>query len=137
MLIKHYDRLDAFFYCDPPYFASEYVYECEFTWNDHMRLYTRWRRLRENGWCPITTVRKSVSCTEITISSALLAFTQWYKNIKSERNFLNCSFPTMTFMNGKSKNAKQLTIFEMENELSPEENEKSLKECIIQCKIRK
>ena len=39
VLIKHYDRLDAFFYCDPPYFASEYVYECEFTWNDHMRLY--------------------------------------------------------------------------------------------------
>ena len=31
-LIKHYDREDSFFYCDPPYFSSEYVYDCGFTW---------------------------------------------------------------------------------------------------------
>lgn len=37
-LIKHYDRVDSFFYCDPPYFTSEYVYECGFTWEDHVRL---------------------------------------------------------------------------------------------------
>ena len=38
VLISHYDRPDAFFYCDPPYFSSEYVYECGFTWEDHVRL---------------------------------------------------------------------------------------------------
>lgn len=38
VLIKHYDRDNAFFYCDPPYFSSEYVYQCGFTWNDHIRL---------------------------------------------------------------------------------------------------
>lgn len=38
VLIKHYDRENAFFYCDPPYFSSEYVYQCGFTWNDHLRL---------------------------------------------------------------------------------------------------
>lgn len=38
VLIKHYDRPDAFFYCDPPYFTSEYVYECGFGWEDHVRL---------------------------------------------------------------------------------------------------
>lgn len=38
VLIKHYDRGNAFFYCDPPYFTSEYVYQCGFTWNDHLRL---------------------------------------------------------------------------------------------------
>lgn len=27
-----------FFYCDPPYFSSEYVYQCGFTWVDHLRL---------------------------------------------------------------------------------------------------
>jgi DNA adenine methylase len=38
VLIKHYDRENAFFYCDPPYFSSEYVYQCGFTWDDHQRL---------------------------------------------------------------------------------------------------
>ena len=38
VLIKHYDRKNAFFYCDPPYYSSEYVYQCGFTWDDHLRL---------------------------------------------------------------------------------------------------
>ena len=38
-LIKHYDRSTTFTYCDPPYFTSEYVYDCGFTWEDHLRLY--------------------------------------------------------------------------------------------------
>ena len=38
VLINHYDRDNAFFYCDPPYFSSEYVYQCGFTWDDHLRL---------------------------------------------------------------------------------------------------
>lgn len=40
VLIKHYDRENAFFYCDPPYFSSEYVYQCGFDWDDHLRLKT-------------------------------------------------------------------------------------------------
>ena len=39
ILIKHYDRPTTFTYCDPPYFTSEYVYDCGFTWEDHLRLY--------------------------------------------------------------------------------------------------
>ena len=38
VLISHYDRPEAFIYCDPPYFSSEYVYECGFAWEDHIRL---------------------------------------------------------------------------------------------------
>ena len=38
VLIKHYDRENTFFYCDPPYYSSEYVYQCGFTWEDHLRL---------------------------------------------------------------------------------------------------
>ena len=37
-LIKHYDRPESFFYCDPPYVSSEYIYECGFCWEDHVRL---------------------------------------------------------------------------------------------------
>ena len=37
-LIPHYDREDSFFYLDPPYFKSEYVYEAEFGWAQHVLL---------------------------------------------------------------------------------------------------
>ena len=38
VLIPHYDRPDSFFYCDPPYYNSEYVYEAEFDWEHHVLL---------------------------------------------------------------------------------------------------
>lgn len=37
-LILQYDRPDAFFYCDPPYFETEEHYEVLFTKEDHIRL---------------------------------------------------------------------------------------------------
>ena len=39
VLIKHYDSLGSFFYCDPPYYATESYYkDVGFTKNDHVRL---------------------------------------------------------------------------------------------------
>lgn len=38
VLIPHYDREDAFFYGDPPYYDSEYVYDAEFGWDHHVLL---------------------------------------------------------------------------------------------------
>ncbi|MCR5844240.1 MAG: DNA adenine methylase [Oscillospiraceae bacterium] len=32
-LIRHYDRPDAFFYLDPPYYSSEHMYVVEFGWD--------------------------------------------------------------------------------------------------------
>lgn len=37
-LIPHYDKSDAFFYGDPPYFNSEYVYDADFGWEQHVLL---------------------------------------------------------------------------------------------------
>lgn len=37
-LIRQYDRTDAFFYCDPPYYMTEGHYQVEFTKEDHTRL---------------------------------------------------------------------------------------------------
>lgn len=37
-LIRQYDREDAFFYCDPPYFETEGHYEVVFSKEDHERL---------------------------------------------------------------------------------------------------
>ena len=39
VLIKHYDSPGSFFYCDPPYYATESYYkDVGFTKNDHVRL---------------------------------------------------------------------------------------------------
>lgn len=38
-LIKHHDREDTFFYCDPPYFETEDTYDAPFTPDDHKRLF--------------------------------------------------------------------------------------------------
>ncbi|OLN31397.1 DNA adenine methylase [Desulfosporosinus metallidurans] len=37
-LIRQYDRDNAFFYCDPPYYQTEGHYEVEFCKEDHVRL---------------------------------------------------------------------------------------------------
>ncbi len=37
-LIRQYDRSNAFFYCDPPYYQTEGHYEVEFLKKDHVRL---------------------------------------------------------------------------------------------------
>lgn len=37
-LIRQYDRPDAFFYCDPPYFETEDHYAVQFSKEDHARL---------------------------------------------------------------------------------------------------
>ena len=38
-LIRQYDRPDAFFYCDPPYYQAEGCYTVEFPKTDHIRLH--------------------------------------------------------------------------------------------------
>ena len=38
VLIPHYDRENAFFYADPPYMKSEYVYDTDFGWEQHLLL---------------------------------------------------------------------------------------------------
>lgn len=37
-MIRHYDRPNAFFYCDPSYYQTEGHYEVEFRKEDHVRL---------------------------------------------------------------------------------------------------
>lgn len=38
-LIKQYDRKNSFFYCDPPYFLAEDVYNADYGTLDHQRLF--------------------------------------------------------------------------------------------------
>ena len=39
ILIRHYDREETVFYCDPPYYTSEGMYAMVFTQEDHYRLF--------------------------------------------------------------------------------------------------
>ena len=61
-LIKQYDRPVSFFYCDPPYFATESYYkDVGFTAKDHIRLRdTLLRDQRQDSWFRTMTVRRSV-----------------------------------------------------------------------------
>lgn len=45
-LIIQYDRPDAFFYCDPPYYETEGHYAVVFTKEDHVRLRDTLQRIR-------------------------------------------------------------------------------------------
>jgi DNA adenine methylase len=38
VLIRHYDRDNSFFYCDPPYVSTEHFYDCGFNMDSHIRL---------------------------------------------------------------------------------------------------
>ena len=98
VLIRHYDREGSFFYCDPPYFTSEYVYDCGFGWEDHLRLH---RALRENSCCPTTTARRFAACTRAANSLILRGSTAWCSGTRSGGNFRSCSLPTTTFTSAK------------------------------------
>src|SRR5699024_5860482 len=45
-LIIQYDRPDAFFYCDPPYYETEGHYEVVFSKEDHIRLCRALRKIQ-------------------------------------------------------------------------------------------
>lgn len=137
VLIRHYDRPDAFIYCDPPYYTSEYVYECGFTWEDHLRLKNalaeaKGRWLVSYNDCP--------EIRELYRDYNQFGFTRVHSMVQkyeAGKEFPELLIGNYDFYERERQNARQLTLFEMENELSPEETEKILKECIIQCKIRK
>ena len=137
MLIKHYDRPDAFFYCDPPDFTSEYVYECEFTWNDHVRLHdtlaqTKGKWMVSYNDCP--------EIRELYQNYNQFGFTRIHtmaQKYEAGKEFPELLIANYDFYERERQKARQLTLFEMENELNAEETEKILKECIISCKIRK
>lgn len=137
VLIRHYDRPDAFIYCDPPYYTSEYVYECGFTWEDHLR---QKNALAEAKGRWLVSYNDCPEIRELYRDYNQFGFTRVHSMVQkyeAGKEFPELLIGNYDFYERERQNARQLTLFEMENELSPEETEKILKECIIQCKIRK
>ena len=134
-LIRHYDRPDAFFYCDPPYFSSEEMYAVEFGWNDHVRLKRTLagitgKFLLSYNDCP--EIRELYADFSIFDFSRVHSMAQRYEAGKEFKELLIGNYDLYS---RQSEKPRQLTLFgETEKQF---DYEKVLKESIISCKMKK
>lgn len=132
VLISHYDRPDAFIYCDPPYFNSEYVYECGFTWEDHVRLQStladaKGKWLVSYNDCP--EIRDLYRGAEFFDFARIHSMVQKYE---AGKEFPELLIGNYDLYERERRKPHQMTLFS-----DPSFGyEKTLKECIISCKKR-
>ena len=136
-LIKHYDRPDAFFYLDPPYFSTEDMYEVGFGWDDHVRLRDTLNNIKGKfllSYNDCDEIRELYNGFSMFDFSRTHSMAQRYEAGKEFKELLIGNYDL--YEREKLK-PKQLTIFELQNDDENFDYEKILKECIIQCKIQK
>lgn len=136
-LIKHYDRPNAFFYLDPPYFSTEDMYEVGFGWDDHVRLRDTLKNIKGKfllSYNDCNEIRELYNGFSLFDFSRTHSMAQRYEAGKEFKELLIGNYDL--YEREKSK-PKQLTIFEIQNNDENFDYEKILKECIIQCKIQK
>lgn len=136
-LIKHYDRPDAFFYADPPYFSTEDMYEVGFGWDDHVRLRDTLKNIKGKfllSYNDCDEIRELYNGFSMFDFSRTHSMAQRYEAGKEFKELLIGNYDL--YEREKLK-PKQLTIFELQNDDKNFDYEKILKECIIQCKIQK
>ena len=136
-LIKHYDRPDAFFYLDPPYFSTEDMYEVGFGWDDHVRLRDTLKNIKGKfllSYNDCTEIRELYNGFSMFDFSRVHSMAQRYEAGKEFKELLIGNYDLYEREKGKPK---QLTIFELQNDDENFDYEKILKECIISCKIQK
>lgn len=137
VLIKHYDRPGGFIYCDPPYFESEYVYQCGFTWDDHVRLYNalknaKGRFLVSYNDCP--EIRELYKDFNFFDFKRVHSMVQKYD---AGKEFPELLISNYDFYERERAKPMQMTLFDLHNKISDYDYEKILKESIISCKIKK
>ena len=136
VLIRHYDRPGAFFYCDPPYYTSEYVYECGFTWEDHLRLQ---RALADAKGKWLVSYNDCAEIRELYQGYRLFDFSrvhwmvQKYEAGKEFPELLIANYDLYERERGKPR---QIALMESETP-TPQELEQILKEGIVPCKEKK
>lgn len=132
-LIKHYDRPDAFFYLDPPYFSTEDMYEVGFGWDDHVRLRDTLKNIKGKfllSYNDCDEIRELYNGFSMFDFSRTHSMAQRYEAGKEFKELLIGNYDLYEREKGKPK---QLTIFELQNDDENFDYEKILKECIIQC----
>ena len=137
VLIKHYDRPDSFFYLDPPYYTSEYVYGCGFTWEDHLRLH---RALSEAQGQWLISYNDCPEIRELYGDFNQFGFSRIHSMVQKYE--AGKEFPELLVGNydlyGRERDKpRQMTLFEAGGGMQPGEIDKILKECIISCKIKR
>lgn len=140
-LIKHYDRPDAFFYLDPPYFSTEDMYEVGFGWDDHVRLRDTLKSIKGKfllsyNDCPeIRELYEDFSLFDFTRTHSMA---QRYEAGKEFKELLIGNYDLYERQKGQSV---QMTLFDIYGNTDGESldynYEKILKECIVKCKITK
>lgn len=133
-LIKHYDRPDAFFYADPPYFSTEDMYEVGFGWDDHIRLRDTLKSIKGKfllsyNDCP--EIRELYEGFSLFDFSRTHSMAQRYEAGKEFKELLIGNYDLFERERAKPR---QLTLFDICG--IDEDYEKILKECIISCKIK-
>ena len=134
-LIKHYDRVDSFFYADPPYFSTEDMYEVGFGWDDHVRLRDTLKGIKGKfllsyNDCPeIRGLYEGFSMFDFSRTHSMA---QRYEAGKEFKELLIGNYNL--YEKAKAK-PLQLTLFEMKQE--DLDVEKVLRESIVSCKMIK
>lgn len=140
-LIRHYDRPDAFFYADPPYFSTEDMYAAQFGREDHGRLKDtlagiRGRFLLSYNDCP--EIRILYRDFPLFDFSRPHSMAQRYEAGKEFKELLIGNYDL--YEREKAK-PSQLTLFDFCGEdgggRAEEAYEKILKERIVQCRIKR
>lgn len=138
-LINHYDRPDAFFYADPPYFSTEDMYAVGFNLDDHVRLKNTLKNIKGKfllsyNDCP--EIRELYNGFSLFDFSRTHSMAQRYEPGKEFKELLIGNYDLYE----RAKNQPvQLTIFDVHSDADSEipNYEKILKECIVSCKIKK
>lgn len=135
VLIKHYDRTESFFYCDPPYYSSEYVYKCEFDWNDHLRLHDALSKIKGKWLVSYN------DCEEIRDLYKGYSFFD-FKRIHSmvQKYDAGKEFPELLIGNydlyeRERQRPRQLSLLDSETK-NQDDLDQILKECIISWKTK-
>lgn len=136
VLIKHYDRPDAFIYCDPPYYTSEYVYDCGFTWEDHVRLHDTLASA-SGKW--LVSYNDCEEIRELYKGYEIFDFTRIHSMVQkyeAGKEFPELLIGNYDLYEREKAKPRQLTLFDF-MEGYPRDISKILKESIISCRIKR
>jgi len=134
-LIKHYDRPNTVFYCDPPYYETEGMYAACFTKEDHERLCDtlagiKGRFLLSYNDCPY--IRELYHDFNFMECSRIHSMAQRYEAGAQFPELLIGNFDLLETQKNKPY---QMTLFDHYE--TDSDYEKILKECIVACKIKR
>ncbi len=133
-LIKHYDRPDAFFYLDPPYYSTEDMYEADFGRDDHERLRDTLKNIKGKfllSYYDCPQIRELYEGYSMFDFSRTHSMVQRYEAGKEFKELLIGNYDLFEREHGKPK---QLSLFDIYGE-EHYDYEKILKESIIQCRM--